>query len=159
MKVLRTPNLSRIERYQGVVGKHMGEWVYVHRNYINKLPAELVALVWRCEQFNLLPEYNAVKVSAKKSVVTFQQSPDFDTANEPTAGEYCRVDLGSDKTACIRRTRSLWHHKWLWVMDDYEGFNVEASFRRSKDWLEIADIDFKRIGNPEYWATVEEQIE
>ena len=156
MKVLRTPNLSRIERMDGVVGKRMGEWVYVHRNYINKLPAELVALVWRAEEFNLLPDYNAVKVSTKNWIVVFQQSPDFDTADEPTAGEYCRVDF--HKKAKIRRTRQLWHHKWLWVMDDYEGFNVEASFRRSKDWLEIADIDFKRIGNPEYWATVEERI-
>ncbi len=158
MKVLRTPNLSRIERYQGVVGKRMGEWVYVHRNYIDKLPAELVALVWKCERFNLLPEYSEVKVSTKKSIVVFQQSPDFDTADEPTSGEYCRVDYGSEIPAKIRRTRSLWHHKWLWVMDDYEDFNVEESFRRSKVWLEVADIDFKRIGNPKYWATIRERI-
>ena len=56
MKVLRTPNLSRIERYQGVVGKRMGEWVYVHRNYIDKLPAELVALVWNFKRIGN-PEY------------------------------------------------------------------------------------------------------
>ncbi len=45
----------------------------------------------------------------------------------------------------------------IWI-GHYEGFNVEESFRRSKVWLEVADIDFKRIGNPEYWATVRERI-
>jgi hypothetical protein len=91
-------------------------------------------------------------------------SPDFDSADEPTAGEYCRVNLpgkgcGSQPVVtAIRRTSNIWHHKWLWVTDDYEGFDVEASFQRSQVWLALDDVEMSRIGNPKYWSTVEERI-
>ncbi len=31
----------------------------------------------------------------------------------------------------------IWHHKWLWVKDDYTGFDIEESYRWSEKWLAV----------------------
>ena len=45
------------------------------------------------------------------------------------------------------------HHKWLCVGDDYTGFDVEESKRRSAAWLALPDVDKSRIGRRGYWQT------
>jgi hypothetical protein len=45
----------------------------------------------------------------------------------------------------------IYHHKWLFVDDDYDGFNLEVSRRRSETWTQIPDIDNSRIGRRSYW--------
>ena len=94
--------------------------------------------------------FNVVKVGVRNNVVSFFNSPDFDTDPEPTAGQYINVNLDNDKVN-QGNSKYIWHHKWLWVMDDYPGFDVEESFQRSQKWLQIPDIDFSRIGKREFW--------
>ena len=162
---LRTLKGSKIERYRGVVGKRMGFWVYVHRDYVNKLPMDLRIKVDRAigdprgwpQVYTRGFEYNILKISTNSNIVVFMHSPDFDTAAEPVAGNWCRVDLDAGEVEG-GRTSNIWHHKWLWVMDDYKGFDVEASFQRSQVWLALDDVDMARIGNPKYWATIREKI-
>lgn len=90
---------------------------------------------------------NALKFG--KDGFTFFDSPDFDKADEPVAGKYVRVPFnGILKDG---ETKSIWHHKWLWVKDNYKGFDVEKSFNRSQTWLKIPNIDFARIGSREFW--------
>jgi hypothetical protein len=43
------------------------------------------------------------------------------------------------------------HHKRLFVADDYDGFDVEASKQRSRKWLALDGIDFRRIGKKSFW--------
>jgi hypothetical protein len=137
----------------------MGFWVYVHRDYVKHLPMELRIRVQRASALNGGFEYNALKVSQESNIVVFMHSIDFDTAAEPVAGNWCRVDFNARVPVIkVGRTQNIWHHKWLWVMDDYKGFDVEASFQRSQVWLALDDVDMYRIGNPEYWATVERRI-
>jgi hypothetical protein len=157
VKVLRTLKGSKIERYRGVVGKRMGFWVYVHRDYVSKLPLELKVRVRMARELAEGFEYNCLKISTDSNVVVFMHSQDFDTAAEPVAGKWCRVDM-DDLTVKHGDTGNIWHHKWLWVMDDYAGFDVDAAFLRSQVWLALDDVEMARIGNPKYWATVEERI-
>ena len=157
MKVVRTLKGSKIERYRGVVGKRMGFWVYVHRDYVSNLPLELKVRVRRASKLAEGFEYNCLKISTDANMVVFMHSPDFDTAAEPVAGKWCRVDL-DNLTAKHGSTGNIWHHKWLWVMDDYAGFDVEESFLRSQVWLRIADVEMSRIGIPKYWDTIRERI-
>ena len=157
IRSLRTLQGSKIERYLGVVGKRMGFWVYVHRNYVNKLPMQLQIRVNRASEHNGGFEYNTLKIATHSNIVVFMHSPDFDTATEPVAGNWCRVNPDGPAVR-LGRTTNIWHHKWLWVMDDYKGFDVEASFQRSQIWLALDDVEMARIGNPKYWATIREKI-
>jgi hypothetical protein len=45
----------------------------------------------------------------------------------------------------------VYHHKWLFVADDYTGFDVRESKARSRAWMQLADVDRSRIGKKSYW--------
>jgi len=154
-QTLRTQKGSPIKRSSWGVGKEMGGFVYLHKNYIEMIPQQNLNAVYDAYQLVVQktgqePEFNVVKVSKSKPVVTFINSPDFDTASEPTVGDYINVNL---ETESVKRgsSQSIWHHKWLWVLDDYQGFDVEASIERSRKWLRMDGIDYKRIGKRSFW--------
>lgn len=131
------------------VGKEIGGAVYVHRQYEGVLPEEVT------EAKRALPDdfdYDVVKFDLQSKATSFIRSADFDTAHEPTVGQSIRV--AHDKS--IKRTDPssdpfIYHHKWLFVSDDYTGFKVQASIRRSQQWLALDDIDTRRIGRRSYW--------
>lgn len=148
VKVLKTLNGSPIKRSKLGVGKDIGGEIYLHRSY-EKLIPDQAALSHAKEILKAsFPtfKYNVLKFSKVK--FTFFSSPDFDTADEPTAGSYVTV-IGD--TAKAGKTASIWHHKWLWVQDSYPGFDVEAAYHRSAKWLKLPNIDFSRIGNKAIW--------
>ena len=45
----------------------------------------------------------------------------------------------------------IYHRNWLFVNDDYSGFNVDDSKNRSIEWLKIPNIEFNKIGYKNYW--------
>ena len=45
----------------------------------------------------------------------------------------------------------IYHHKWLFVAEDYAGFDVEESKRRSQQWIALEGVDRSRIGRKRYW--------
>jgi hypothetical protein len=145
-KILKTKKGSVIKRSKYGVGKLIGGSLYLHRNYLNSLPGEIGKRVLDAESTINGFEYNALKIG--KDNVTFISSPDFDSSNEPTVGNY--VVVKNDGTTRTGSSKSIWHHKWLWVKDDYSGFDVMDSFERSMKYLKL-DIDFSRIGNKKFW--------
>lgn len=147
-KALKTLNGSAIKRSPKYgVGKQMGGALYVHSNYENVLPDISQYKRVLKEKFSDF-KYNILKYTP--TAVTFLQSPDFDTANEPMISEY--VTVKEDGNAKRGKTNTIYHHKWLFVGDDYTGFDVEEAFNRSRAWLQIPDIDFRRIGSSrKFW--------
>lgn len=139
-RFVKTEKGTRICRSKYGVGKQMVGCIYVHRQYAHKVvPIEILlnaesVLAEKYPNF----KYNCIKYDQLTQVVSFQEAPDFDTAREPVVGDYISVspDLHNPKT---RKGHSdyIWHHKWLWVMDDYEGFDVESSFQWSQKWLSV----------------------
>ncbi len=131
------------------VGKEIGGAIYVHRTYENLLP-ETVS-----DAKSHLPDdfsYAVVKYQPQSEVVSFIACADFNTADEPTVGAVCTVK--PDGSAKIRRPSKdpwIYHHKWLFVQDDYDGFSVEQSKDRSRQWLALENIDFRRIGKRSFW--------
>lgn len=131
------------------VGKEIAGKVYVHRDYAARLGNAVAVAVSRLpEGF----EYDVVKYDTRVVAVSFIASPDFDVADEPTVGEL--ITVSSD--GMVRRRPRLadphvYHHKWLFVADDYAGFDVEASKRRSAAWLALDNVDKSRIGTKSYW--------
>lgn len=131
------------------VGKEIGGAVYVHRAYASVL-GEIVA-----NAATHLPdefEYDVVKVNFRTDAVSFIRCEDFDSVDEPTVGD--SLIVSSDGQVRSRRQTvdpEIYHHKWLFVADDYTGFDVDKSKRRSLKWLALDDVDSRRIGRKSYW--------
>ena len=147
MRELYTPRGSKISRYKNNVGKHIGGKVYAHCDYINDIvPHHILNMAVSC--LPGLVKFNTFVYDLKDKSVRFDVAADFDTAREPCAGDYVRVrvngylDIGS--------IVSIWHHKWLWVKDDYKGFNVEESYNWSRTWLD--KLKKPASGSPQVWG-------
>lgn len=129
--VLYTLKGTPIKRYKNLVGKQVGPQIYVHKNYTDKvIPMDILKKgMSLIGNFN----YNCIMWDAKTNIIRFDEAPDFDTAREPHVGKYIVVSPNGE----VREgaSNSIWHHKWLWVMDDYNGFDVEKSKLWSKLWL------------------------
>lgn len=148
-KAVKTRNGSVIKRSKYGVGKLIGGSLYLHRNYVQDLPSDISNKVAQAEQSLDGFKYNTLKIGINDNRVTFMNATDFDTSPEPTVGEFVVVDLDND-TSKTGNSNAIWHHKWLWVKDDYRGFDIDDSFERSAKYLKM-DIDFKRIGNKKFW--------
>lgn len=148
-RVLKTQKGSSIKRSRYGVGKLIGGYLYVHRTYVKDLPEELQNKVAEAEKHSDNFTHNIVKIGIGTPIVSLINSPDFDQSDEPVVGDYLVVNLD---TGGVKRgnSRSIWHHKWLWVKDNYRGFDVDQSFNRSKEYLKM-NIDFSKIGNKDFW--------
>jgi hypothetical protein len=147
-------------RSEGKVGKIFGNVIYIHKSAINCLPTrerELVEVTSKVTSLN----YDIVKVDLNNSAVSFIVSPDWDSAREPRVGDVCRVQLLGGKSSYRadfylgRETNpQIYHHKWMFVDDDYEGFDVEEAKRWSERWENsglVLPEDKSRIGYQDYW--------
>jgi hypothetical protein len=121
----------------------------MHRGYAHLLGEDVLSRA--CH----LPagfDFVVVKYRLSTGAVTFIECPDFDTAPEPAIGRTCLVT--ADGTCRLRQALAdpfIYHHKWLFVAEDYEGFDVAASRRRSASWMRVPGIDYARIGRASYW--------
>jgi hypothetical protein len=144
-----SPLPKRSKRYG--VGKEIGGAVYVHRRYerVFGLPLE--------EARRCLPpdfQYTVVKLNLANKSFSFVEVVDFDAAPEPTIGTV--IAVGADGSCQRMQPPSdpfIYHHKWLFVADDYDGFDVAESKARSRAWMALTDIDRTRIGKKSYWQT------
>ncbi|MCO8123524.1 hypothetical protein NHH03_17385 [Stieleria sp. TO1_6] len=141
-------NLPKRSKTFGV-GKDIGGAVYVHRSYMELLPQ----IVLECAQIiSPKTDFSVVKYAEKAKTVSFIDSPDFDDASEPLVGDLATVTFGGKVTRRKRLSDPyIYHHKWLFVKDDYAGFDVEESKQHSLTWLALDGIDKKRIGRRSYW--------
>ena len=76
-------------------------------------------------------------------IIRFDESADFDIAREPTPGKMIAVD--SQGNVAKRKSNQIFHHKWMWVDDDYKGFDVNKEYSWSKEWTSKVD-NFSGIG-------------
>ena len=137
-------------RWKGNVGKSIGGGIYVHRNYEeDAVPNDILSSAKKeLDGF----KYNIVKYVPKTGAVTFINSPDFDKADEPMVGDQLLVKQdGSKRLMKPSGDPWIYHHKWLWVKDNYKGFNVEKAKSRSLAWMSLSDIDYSRIGKKSFW--------
>ena len=131
------------------VGKRIGGTVYVHRSFEDLLGDSM------SEAKALLPqgfEYTVVKLNETNGNYSFIHCPDFDASPEPATGH--SVVVKTDGNVQLRpalSNRFIYHHKWLFVDDDYQGFDVEESKARSAEWMALPDVDKSLIGRASYW--------
>ena len=145
LRVIEMPTRSR--RFG--VGKEIGYAVYVHREYEERLGA---TVEWAKRHLPESYEYTVVKLNQRNDSVSFILCPDFDLEHEPAIAGI--IVVSADGVTQRRTTPAdpyIYHHKWLFVDDDYRGFNVEESKARSLHWISLGDVDRSRIGRASYW--------
>lgn len=150
---IKTKKGTVIKR-SGEVGKKMGSDLYFHKKYINEVLKNDIELYQFCK--SKLPKnfnFNIIKYNKKDRYITFIYSPDFDKADEPIVSDAYKItENGKITLTKQKRIPQIYHHKWLFVKDDYAGFDVEESKNRSKKWLKISDkINMSKIGSSKYW--------
>ena len=138
-------------------GKMIGGRLYVHRDYATeRIPPETVlkAMKAAVAAGYSTEGYTAIRYDIVDKAVAFQWSPDFDTAREPRVGNTLVIhkDGRVRLTPPSHKDPLIWHHKWMWVGDDYTGFDVEESKRWSNTWRPLATpADKRRIGRLSGW--------
>ena len=113
---------------------------YVHKSNINEL-------------------YNSVPTNLLAAVMGIFQEGSilydiaFDILEEPIVGSsYCyNIDTATWKI--ISGGNKVYHHKWQFVSEDYKGFDITASKKRSEILNSIQEFkdNKSRIGNLVYW--------
>ena len=158
LKTLKGSVIKRSTKYG--VGKEIGGKLYVHKQYEAIIPhIQAIKTFIKKHSHNFSEnEYNIVCFEKVNKKYTFIAAKDFDTSDEPKVGSYRTAHMNGHHVI-MGYSSAIYHHKWLFVKDDYEGFDVQGSFERSKKWLKLPDVSHSRIGNKVYWATITSQLE
>lgn len=97
-------------------------------------------------------EYSVVKLNQRNDSVSFIQCPGFDVEHEPAITAIIVVNAtGQVQRRTTPEDPYIYHHKWLFVPDDYRGFDVAESKARSEQWIALGGVDRSRIGRLSFW--------
>jgi len=165
MRSLKTIKGSIIQRSKYGVGKDINGCIYIHKNYEFIIPEytlnackKILSLNFPDFKYNCLKWHYADPDKRFPHKITFINCEEFDTSHEPVVGKTITIKANTNKDSQEygwkkQKNKQIWHHKWLWVKDDYKGFDVQRSFERSKTWLQIPDVDMSTIGNKNMWES------
>lgn len=133
MKTVTTKRGTKIFRYKGLAGKRVGGRIYFHKKYTSLIfsAARLHTIIEFLPNFF---SFNCVMYDMKTGRIRLDEAPDFDSAREPRVGRWVSIE---DNEMTEGSSNAIWHHKWLWVADDYPGFDVEESFEWSKTYSAV----------------------
>jgi len=153
------------------IGKVIGKNKWVHRSalpLLSKGEQDLASRALNVLGIQLPPPGIdiIVKININEGLVTFTHSSDWKTATEPICGDMVGVkDLYSDRPTVFHRKQkgipNIYHHKWMFVDDDYLGFDVKEAMKWSETWenhpvvkaLMVDKNEYFRlkIGKQDYW--------
>lgn len=142
--------------------KRIGNNFYVHKSNIYEILDFFDDLnIDRIKEIEeLLPEYfeyEIIKINKNKNKISFISSPDWDYAREPIVGDVYTTNFSD---ICFKLTKSkgqIYHHKWMFVSDTYNGFDLKKSKEWSDLWTKVIpnSKDIKsRIGYNKYWIEI-----
>ena len=141
--------------------KRIGSVYYVHKSNIQELLLMLPNDWYKREiihwyEFKERPgtsPYEVIKYDTKKHKLSFIDSPDWFTANEPTVGNYICCDF--DKETIVHRSgdSQVYHSKELFMADDTDLIDLEKAKERTKLWQSLVTKEEKKlIGSKKYWT-------
>lgn len=153
---LKLLNLSRNKI--NPIGKKMGNQLWFHKNYAIEILGEAKFNSFK----SIVPkefEYEVLRWDSKKEELAFIECFDFNISNEPIVGKVLRV-LKKEKSFELLKVVNqpkdplIYHHKWMFVKDDYQYFSVKESKKRSLEWKEVLGKNkslSSKIGRLSFW--------
>lgn len=120
-------------RYFKGVGKLDRHWVTVQKNYCADIIPfkEFFEAEEAVQKKYPLFQYECVSYNLRTKEIRFEACPYFDRDEEPVINS-CVLYNSKQKRIKIYDYGETIKHKWMLVKDDYTGFNVQASYNRSK---------------------------
>lgn len=134
--------------------KKIGGCVYVHWTAHRQLDEEQKNLLYKAISICRVgfDKSEVYKIDVKNQKVSFIESDDFDKVREPMIHKSWCVDIKTKEVKEIKGKGQIYHHKWMFVSDDYNGFDIEESKRWSEKWQSVLPKEVKsRIGYKKYW--------
>lgn len=156
MEPLKTLKGSKVWYSKFGVGKQVGSKIYFHKSVHNKIVPRDVwdKAVEILESARPLRGIETVCYDFKRpNIVRFDTCIGFNTQSEPMVGNMIYIDIDKDRVVKETYNQQIYHHKWLWVEQDYKGFDVQKSYEWSKCWL--SKLPETASGYPYKW---EEQL-
>lgn len=141
------------------VGKRMGSTVWVHKASAQTLLSSGIfnRVLGIADDYGLSTEI--IRYESKTGNVALIECPGFDLEDEPVVGRSLLVTCDQNEKIKLTgqpRNPLIYHHKWMFVTDDYAGFDVEESKRRSLWWKTKMGKDrslSSRIGRLSFWQS------
>ena len=143
------------------IGKYIGGFVYIHKSEIDNIGLphvkHMVGLV------HIDTTFNIIKIDLGNSAdhsISLINSPDFNTSSEPTICESVKITIDVNNKLTIRKcngrttNKLIYHHKWLFISEDSQLFDIDESMNRSMEWLPTArktTVNKSKIGGCDYW--------
>ena len=142
--------------------KKIGGSIYVHKSNLKELKSMINEDDFNQILYikdNLLKDFDfaIIKYNKKDNRVSFIESKDWDTAREPIVGDSYTTDIFDIEFKIIKSKGQIYHHKWMFVADDYTGFNINESKEWSETWTKTLPHDRSiksRIGYKKYWDEI-----
>jgi hypothetical protein len=133
-------------------GKKMGNSVYIHKDYIDCLPSDILYynLKYLPKTFN----YTIIKWNKKDNSMSFIKSINFDILNEPTIDDSFKIKNGIVKYRKKVNRNQIYHHKWMFVKPSYNKFSYIKSKVRSLKWYKNYYYNPRMIGYKDYWDSL-----
>lgn len=148
-------NIIQRSKLHGV-GKTMGHTIYAHRDYETDIVPSIILDEAKKHIGDF--KYDIVRYNSLAQDVSFTSSPDWNNSPEPIVGDSILVKAtGELRFTRQKQNPQIYHHKWLFVQDDYTGFDVQESINRSIEWCKHP-VDSSRIGYKDYWMKISEEI-
>lgn len=136
--------------------KKVGTAMYVHKSALNQLIEKI-----SFEDFQRILSYSDLLkkenfdytiIKYDKGNISFIESNDWDKENEPSVGNSWCFHMDNTRKF-VKSSGKIYHCKYLFVNEDYDGFDIEKAKERAKLWNSISNIKEhkSRIGNRAYW--------
>lgn len=145
--------------------KKIGNSIYIHKSNLKELEAlidknEFKQIYYIKENLLNDSDFAIIKYNKKDKKVSFIASEDWDISREPIVGDSYTTNIYDIKLKIIKSKGQIYHHKWMFVSDDYKGFNIEESKQWSEQWTNVIPNNKaikSRIGYKKYWIEILKQ--
>jgi len=145
------------------VGRYFDASVYVHKDFAHLIPHKIDMSVLE-RAINLLPKdftYDLIRYDRYLQNVSFIQVHNFDTDNDPVQGDswYIKSDWklsrgDTHRFTSAKKDPQIYHHKWVYVPENYSGFNWQDAFQWSERWMSRrynAGFTSAQLARLSYW--------
>ena len=140
--------------------KRVGYNLYAHKSNIAELMSKLskemcimLGSVIACMETEIDAPYHIIKVDTKNEKISLIECSDWDKHYEPIVGNSYCFDCKTMAYSMRKGGTKVYHHRWMFVSETYDGFDLEKSKQRT--WL-LWDIpEFQEcknnVGSLKYW--------
>lgn len=107
-----------------------------------------------CKKNDMFLFWDVMKIDKKNLNITFIQCKDFDKEREPEI-TLCILVKKNGEVKVMKGKGQIYHAKYMFVKENYDGFNIEESKKWYDTWNKIIPKEYKKnIGYKKNWIEI-----